>query len=218
MPDSTQVSRAQEIFAILQATYPDAHCELDYQSPFQLLIATILSAQSTDKRVNLVTPVLFERFPTPAALAEAELSEIENIIHATGFFRQKAKFLLATARALENEHAGAVPDSLAKLTRLPGVARKTANVVLGECFGASEGVVVDTHVRRLSQRLGLTSEEDPVKIERDLQALYPPAQWVLLSHLLIWHGRRLCSARKPNCSACPIAHLCPNCPPSKFFP
>jgi endonuclease-3 len=210
MPDLAQLSRAQDVFTILQATYPDAHCELDYQSPFQLLIATILSAQSTDQRVNIVTPALFERFPNPAALAQAEPSEIESIIHSTGFFRQKAKFLLATAQTLQNEYAGEVPRTLTELTRLPGVARKTANVVLGECFGASEGVVVDTHVRRLSQRLGFTSEEDPTKIERDLQGLYEPVQWVLLSHLLIWHGRRLCSARKPNCSVCPLAHLCPS--------
>ena len=194
----------------LQATYPDAHCELDHRNAFELLCATILSAQCTDVRVNLVTPALFARFPTPALLAEAPLEEVEEIIRTTGFFRAKAKSLVGMARALVQEHAGAVPRSIAQLVPLPGVGRKTANVMLGNAFGINEGIVVDTHVQRLARRLGLTREPDPVGIERALMPLFPREAWAQLSHLLIWHGRRTCLARKPDCTRCVLADVCPS--------
>jgi endonuclease III len=203
-------TRAPEIFQRLSAAYPDAHCALDFETPFQLLVATILSAQCTDKRVNMVTPTLFATYPTPAALAAAKQEELEQLIKPTGFFRNKTKSLLGVSAALENRHAGEVPATMDALVELPGVGRKTANVVLGNAFNRNEGVVVDTHVARVSKRLGLTSHDDPVKIEQDLAKLFPRDQWTLLAHLLIEHGRRICEARLPKCSRCPVGELCPS--------
>lgn len=202
--------RRDAIWSGLTTLYPDAHCELNFTSPWQLLVATILSAQTTDKRVNLVTPMLFERWPTPAALAAAPLAEVEAVIKSTGFFRAKAKSIVGVATAVTEQHAGLVPQTIEELVVLPGVGRKTANVVLGNAFNINVGVVVDTHVARLSNRLGLTSEGDPVKIERDLMALFPAPRWTLLSHLLIWHGRRVCDAKKPRCGDCTLRSLCPS--------
>lgn len=201
---------ADAIYRELLALYPDAHCELDFQSPYQLIVATILSAQCTDKRVNMVTPVLFRRYPTPHALAAARPEELEAIIKSTGFFRAKAKSLIGMAGAVTDRHGGTVPPSMDDLVHLPGVGRKTANVVLGNAFGLDEGIVVDTHVGRLANRLGLTSETDPVKVEQALMQLFPRERWTMLAHLLIWHGRRLCEARKPRCAECPLAPLCPS--------
>ena len=195
------------IIGALRVAYPDAHCALVHRSPYELLAATILSAQCTDVRVNLVTPALFTRFPGPAALATGTLEEIEALIRTTGFFRNKAKSLQGMAQAILARFGGEVPMTLAELVTLPGVGRKTANVLLGE-FGTSEGVVVDTHVGRLSKRLGLTTSDDPVKIERDLMPLVPPTGRAELAHLLIWHGRAVCVARKPKCAVCPIAADC----------
>lgn len=203
-------THAHELAARLAALYPEAHCELDYASPLQLLAATILSAQCTDKRVNMVTPVLFAKWPTAAALADAPLEEIEEVIKTTGFFRNKAKSLKGMARALVERHGGEVPRTMEELVVLPGVGRKTANVVLGNAFGINEGIVVDTHVARLSARLGLTRETDAVRIEQALIPLFPRDQWTLLSHWLIWHGRRVCDARTPRCSACTLADRCPS--------
>jgi endonuclease-3 len=194
----------------LDRLYPAATCELRHDNPFQLLCATILSAQCTDERVNLVAPTLFARFPTPSAMANADTTALENIIRSTGFFRNKAKNLLGASRMLVERWAGVVPRTMDELLDLPGVARKTANVVLGTAFGIADGVVVDTHVTRLAQRLGLTRSETPEKIEADLMAIVPRERWILLSHQLIWHGRRICQARKPNCDACPIAPHCPS--------
>jgi endonuclease-3 len=196
--------------ATLKATFPDAHCELDYQNPYQLLVATILSAQCTDVRVNLVTPALFARFPSPEALAAASLAEVEELIRSTGFFRNKAKSLIGMARGLVADHDGEVPRTMAELRPLPGVGRKTANVVLGNAFGINEGVTVDTHVKRIAGLLKLTRETDPEKVERDLMALIPREDWTLVSHLLIWHGRRTCIARRPKCGECVLAGLCPS--------
>lgn len=201
---------AEALYRELLALYPDAHCELDFDSPFQLLVATILSAQCTDKRVNMVTPVLFRRFPSPAALARARQEEVEEIIKSTGFFRAKAKSLVGMAGALVDRHEGEVPARMEALVHLPGVGRKTANVVLGNAFDINVGVVVDTHVGRLAVRLGLTRETDPVKVEQALMRLFPAERWTMLSHLLIWHGRRLCDARKPRCGECPLAPRCPS--------
>lgn len=194
----------------LHALYPDAHCELDFRSPWELLVATILSAQCTDKRVNMVTPVLFAKFPGPAQLAIARPEDVETIIKSTGFFRAKTKALLGVASALVDRHDAQVPPSMEALVVLPGVGRKTANVVLGNAFAINDGVVVDTHVGRVGVRLGLTNETDPVKVERALMALFPRERWTLLSHLLIWHGRRICIARKPRCGECPLADVCPS--------
>lgn len=201
--------RTAEILRTLRGTYPDAHCELVHHGAYQLLVATVLSAQCTDKRVNMVTPAFFARFPDAASLAGAPQEEVEELIRTTGFFRSKAKNLRAAAAALIEHHGGLVPRTMEELTRLPGVGRKTANVVLGNACGIEEGVVVDTHVARLSQRLKLTRHRDPVKIERDLMRLVPRACWTLWSHLLIWHGRRRCTARKPDCAHCEILGLCP---------
>jgi endonuclease III len=201
--------RAAAIEAALAATYPDAACELAFRSPFELLVATILSAQCTDARVNVVTPALFARFPDATALAAADPAELEELIRSTGFYRNKAKALIGMARAVVERHRGRIPPRMGDLTQLPGVGRKTANVVLGTALGLSTGVVVDTHVARLAGRLGLSSERDPEKIERDLMELFPPASWVPLGHRLIAHGRRVCHARKPACDACPLAPLCP---------
>jgi endonuclease-3 len=210
-----EAARVDAIVAGLGALYPDAHCELDFASPFQLLVATILSAQCTDKRVNLVTPVLFAKYPTAAEMAEATTQDIEPIIQSTGFFRNKAKSILGAARALMEDHDGVVPRTMDELLELPGVARKTANVVLGSAFGLNVGFVVDTHVMRLSQRLALTRQQEPVKIEQDLCARLPSDKWTLLGHQLIWHGRRVCFARKPNCGGCALAPHCPSAGPMR---
>jgi endonuclease-3 len=202
--------RALEILRRLEATYPEARCSLDYRNAFELLVATILSAQSTDVRVNMVTPALFERYPTARALADAEPEELEERIKSTGFFRNKSKSLLGMARRVTEHHGGEVPRTMDELTALPGVGRKTANVVLGNAFGLEEGVVVDTHVARVSNRLGLTSQADPVKIEQDLMRLVPRAKWTLFSHLLIFHGRAICEARRPKCEICPLNDICPS--------
>lgn len=203
-------AHAAEVFETLSTLYPDAHCELDYQNAFQLLVATILSAQCTDRRVNMVTPVLFAKYPDPSALAAARQEDVEDIIRSTGFFRNKARNLIAMAGAVVDRHGGQVPASMEALVRLPGVGRKTANVVLGNACGINEGVVVDTHVQRLAARLGLTKETGPEKIERVLMELFPRDRWTLLSHLLIWHGRRVCDARKPRCGECVLAAICPS--------
>jgi endonuclease-3 len=194
----------------LEEHYPNAHCALDFKTPFQLLVATILSAQCTDKRVNMVTPALFKRYPTPAAMSEAKPEELEEMIKSTGFFRNKTKSLLAMSRAVAEEHGGQVPDTMEELVRLPGVGRKTANVVLGNAYDKNEGVVVDTHVGRLSARLGLTKQTDPVKVEQDLVKLFPREEWTMLSHLLIEHGRQICEARRPKCEVCFLNDICPS--------
>ena len=201
---------AVHILDVLRTTYPDAHCELDHKGAFQLLIATILSAQCTDVRVNMVTPALFKKYPDAKTLAAAKQEDVEDVIRSTGFFRNKAKNLIAAAQAIVREHDSEVPRDLDNLTHLPGVGRKTANVVLGNAYGIEAGVVVDTHVARLSKRLGLTKHTDPVKIEKDLMKVIPRDAWTLWSHLLIWHGRRRCSARKPDCPNCELRTLCPS--------
>jgi len=201
---------ALEVFSRLNRAYPDARTELDYQTPLQLVIATILSAQCTDKRVNMVTPLLFRTFPTAAALADAPPEKLEEIIKSTGFFRNKTKSLIGLGKALVERHHGEVPDTMDALVGLPGVGRKTANVILGNAFGKNEGVVVDTHVARVSQRLGLTKAIDPIKIERDLMPLFPSEDWTLLAHLLIFHGRRVCVARVPKCEICVLNDICPS--------
>lgn len=205
----TRSNRLPLILRRLKETYPDARCELNYRNPFELLAATILSAQCTDVRVNQVTPELFRHYPTPAAMAHAPLPHLESLIRSTGFYRNKARALQGMARALVEHHHGQVPPSMDALHRLPGVGRKTANVVLGDAFRQPAGIVVDTHVARLARRLGLTRHTDPVKIEKALMPLIPRAEWALFSHLLIWHGRRRCSARRPDCPACEIRSLCP---------
>jgi endonuclease-3 len=194
----------------LLAQYPDAHCALDHHDAFELLAATILSAQCTDKRVNMVTPALFARYPDAGAMAAARQEDVEEMIRSTGFFRSKAKSLIGMATALVDLHRGEVPAEMESLVALPGVGRKTANVVLGNAFGRNEGIVVDTHVTRLSNRLGLTAEGDPVRIEQALIPLFPREQWTMLSHLLIEHGRQICDARTPRCSSCFLADLCPS--------
>jgi endonuclease-3 len=193
----------------LKINYPDAHCELLADTPFQLLAATILSAQCTDERVNQVTPHLFARFPDASSLSRANLEEVEDLVRSTGFFKNKAKNLIGMAQKLMDHHQGQVPRSLPELIALPGVGRKTANVVLGNSFGIQSGIVVDTHVGRLSQRLGWTQSSDPVKIEMDLIKFVPQEDWTYFSHLLIFHGRRICKARKPNCESCFLFDLCP---------
>ena len=202
--------RAPEIFARLRRAYPDAHCALDFQSPYQLLVATILSAQCTDKRVNMVTPALFRRYATPAALAAAKLEELEEMIKSTGFFRNKSRSLVGMATAIADQHDGVVPSTMEQLVELPGVGRKTANVILGNAYDRNEGIVVDTHVTRVSQRLALTKNTDAVKIEQDLMPLFPRDQWTLLAHLLIEHGRQICVARTPKCEQCVLSDLCPS--------
>ena len=201
---------AREIERRLVALYPDAHCELDFRSPFELLCATILSAQCTDKRVNMVTPELFRRWPTAAALAAAAPSEVEAVIKSTGFFRAKAKSLIGMAQGVVASHAGEVPATMDALTALPGVGRKTANVLLGNAFQRNDGIVVDTHVARLSARFGLTTETDALRIEQALMPLFDRDGWARLSHLLIWHGRRVCDARTPRCGECTLADICPS--------
>lgn len=202
--------RLNKIIEGLRNTYPDAHCELDFQTPFQLIIATILSAQCTDKRVNIVTRDLFKKYRSPADLAKANPEELEQEIKSTGFYRNKAKNIRAMAKDLVEKYGGKVPNSMAALTGLAGVGRKTANVVLGNAFGINEGIVVDTHVMRLTKRLKLSSHTEPEKIEQDLMKLVPQSQWTNFSHWLIWHGRRRCYARNPDCAGCEIGALCPS--------
>ena len=201
--------RTTQILAILKRTYPDAHCALNFTTPLQLLIATILSAQCTDERVNQVTPGLFARCPDAASLAAISQKELEKIIHSTGFYRAKARSLRSCAASLVAEHSGKVPKTMEALHQLAGVGRKTANVVLGNAFGLAEGVVVDTHVGRLSRRMGLTRHLDPVKVESALVRLIPKEDWTLVSHLLIAHGRKRCMARNPNCPHCELRKFCP---------
>jgi endonuclease-3 len=203
------VRRARKINRALAASYPDARAELDFTNPFELLVATVLSAQTTDKRVNLVTPALFQRFPDARALAGADRAEIETIIQPTGFFRAKSESLLKLSAALCERYGGEVPGRLEDLVTLPGVGRKTANVVLGNAFG-KPGITVDTHFGRLARRFGWTEHTDPVKVEHEVGALFPKRDWTMLSHHLIWHGRRCCHARTPACGACPVARWCPS--------
>jgi len=202
-------TRLKKIIAALDQTHPEAHCELDHKSPLELLIATILSAQCTDKRVNIVTQDLFKRYRSAADYANAPLAELEQAIRTTGFFRNKARNIKAACQALVEKHGGKVPQTMEELIQLGGVGRKTANVVLGNAFGVNVGVVVDTHVARLSYRLGLTKQKTPEKIERELMSLVPQPQWTLFSHWLIWHGRRRCFARKPDCAHCEVLKWCP---------
>lgn len=201
--------RVAAIIARLEARFPDARCSLDFADPLQLLVATILSAQCTDERVNMVTPALFARYRSAQDYADANPDELAELIRSTGFYRNKTRSLIGMGRALAERHGGEVPRSMDELTRVPGAGRKTANVVLGNAFGIDEGVVVDTHVKRITHRLGLTRHTDPVKIERDLMALVPRRHWTLLPHLLIHHGRATCQARAPRCEVCPVNDLCP---------
>ncbi|MFI7043630.1 endonuclease III [Streptosporangium sandarakinum] len=203
------VRRARRMDRILAETYPDAHCELDFRDPLELLVATILSAQCTDKRVNLVTPTLFVKYRTAEDYAAADRAELEEMIRSTGFFRAKAASIIGMAQAVCERHGGEVPRRLADLVKLPGVGRKTANVVLGNAYGVP-GITVDTHFQRLVGRFGWTAETDPVKIEKVVAELIPRRDWTMMSHRLIWHGRRMCHARKPACGVCPLATLCPS--------
>jgi endonuclease III len=200
---------ARRVCKALESAYPDAACALLHSDPYQLLVATILSAQCTDARVNMVTPELFRLFPNSVALAKADQAELESLIRSTGFFRAKSRNLLAMAKKVAEDHDGMIPSDLNALTALPGVGRKTANVVLGTAFGIASGVVVDTHVKRLARRLGLSSRATPEQIEQDLMQVVPRAGWVDLSHRLIHHGRRVCLARRPRCEACSLASICP---------
>lgn len=213
MPRETNSRKRERLDLLLQAlkrAYPDAHCELDFSNPLELLVATILSAQCTDKLVNRVTPALFQQHPSAADYAAAPISDLENAIHQLGFFRNKARSIQGCCRALVERHQGQVPNTMDALVQLDGVGRKTANVVLGNAFNLSEGIVVDTHVTRLSNRLGLTRHTDAVKIEQDLLTLVPREDWTMFSHLLIWHGRRRCTARSPDCLNCEVNQLCPS--------
>jgi endonuclease-3 len=205
-----ELERVTALLVRLSEAYPEAECALEHQSPWELLVATILSAQCTDVRVNMVTPALFAKYPRPEDYLAAPVEELEQDIHSTGFYRNKAKSIRGAAQMLVEQFGGELPRTMEEMLLLPGVARKTANVVLGTAFGLAEGIAVDTHVRRLSGRLGLTRHDDPDKIERDLMALAPREQWINLSHRLILHGRQVCHARKPSCSACALAELCPS--------
>jgi endonuclease-3 len=205
-----RASHALEVLSRLRTAHPDAHCELDHENPLQLLMATILSAQCTDKRVNIVTPLLFRTYTNAGALADAQQPELEEIIRSTGFFRNKAKSLIALGKTLVERYDGEVPSSMEELVKLPGVGRKTANVILGNAFNRNDGVVVDTHVGRLSLRLGLSKEKDPVKVEQDLMPLFPRDDWAMLAHVLIFHGRRVCDARVPKCDICSLNEICPS--------
>jgi endonuclease III len=209
-PKSLPPADPKEVYKRLSKTYPDAHCELDFKTPLQLLMATILSAQCTDKRVNMVTPALFAKYPTARALADANPDELAQLIKPTGFFNNKTKSLIGMAKGVSESHGGEVPRSMDELVQLPGVGRKTANVILGNAFDTNEGVVVDTHVGRVSLRLGLTTETDPVKAEQQLMQIFPKRNWAMLSHLLIFHGRRICVARVPKCEICPLNDICPS--------
>ena len=208
MPDTSLVRRSRKINRVLAETYPDARCELDFESPFQLLVVTVLSAQTTDRRVNAVSPRLFADYPDAAAMAGAERGDLERLIAPTGFFRAKTETLLKLTRVLVESHEGRVPSTLEELVALPGVGRKSANVVLGNAFGIP-GITVDTHFGRLARRFGWTAQTDPVKAEHEVGALFPRRDWTMLSHHLIWHGRRVCHARNPACGACPVARWCP---------
>jgi endonuclease-3 len=203
-------ARAAAILERLKARHPDAHCELVHGDAYELLAATILSAQCTDARVNMVTPALFARYPDARALARADQAEVEEIVRSTGFFRNKAKSLIGMARAVVERHGGEIPATMDELRVLPGVGRKTANVILGNAFGLNEGVTVDTHVGRIARLLKLTRHDDPEKVEQDLMGLFPREDWALLSHLLIFHGRRTCIARRPRCGECVLHDLCPS--------
>ena len=205
---SLKTARAKKIIAGLATTYPDAHCELNYRNPLELLVATILSAQCTDKRVNLVTATLFQKCRAALDYAQASLPDLEQAIKTAGFYRNKARNIKACCRAIVEKHGGKVPRTMEELTELGGVGRKTANVLLGNAFHMNCGIVVDTHVGRLSKRLGLTKQTDPVRVEQDLMGLVPRAQWTFFSHLLIWHGRRRCYARNPDCQNCEVQALC----------
>jgi endonuclease-3 len=206
----TARERVSKLLKVWPKVYPKAHTELDYKTPLELLIATILSAQCTDKRVNMVTPDLFKRYPSAKNYADAPPGELENAIRSTGFFNSKAKSIRGATAVIAKKFGGKVPNSMEELRELPGVGRKTANVVLGNAFGINEGIVVDTHVIRLSQRLGLSKHKDPEKIEQDLMKLVPQRFWAIWSHWLIWHGRRRCFARKPDCANCEVFKLCPS--------
>lgn len=206
---SAPEKRAREVLNRLGKRYEHPHSALTHHSPWELLVATVLAAQCTDERVNKVTPELFRRWPDPAALGKADVGEIEEVIHSTGFFRNKAKNLKATGQLVANEYGGELPKSLAELTRLPGVARKTANIILGHAFGINEGVAVDTHVKRLSFRLGFTESQDVKRIERDLMATFPQDRWGDLNHYLVFLGREVCKARSPQCPECPLEDICP---------
>ncbi|MBV7330043.1 endonuclease III [Chloroflexi bacterium TSY] len=208
--ESSAEERMPEIIRLLHLAHPDAHCALVHRNELELLVATILSAQCTDERVNKVTPALFEKFPDALAFAEADLSELEEAVRSTGFYRNKARNIQEAARRIVHEYGGEIPATMDELLTLKGVARKTANVVLGTWFGIADGIVVDTHVKRLSNRLGFTDQSNPDKIERDLQRITPQSEWVQLSHMLIFHGRRICDARKPDCPSCTLSHLCPS--------
>lgn len=208
-PQKFKSAHPGETVVLLKEHYPDAHCELDHSNPFQLLVATILSAQCTDQRVNQVTPMLFEEFPDAKAMSEASLDDLERLIGSINFFRNKAKSLKSMSQSLVRNHKGEVPQEFESLTELAGVGKKTANVVLGNAFNIASGVVVDTHVGRLSRRLGWTKLEDPEKVEDELKNIFPKDEWILLSHLLIFHGRRVCKARNPLCKTCFLVDHCP---------
>ena len=213
MPEKIPAGEKKRVRAIvrrLEKAYPAAECALHHRNPFELLVATILSAQSTDMTVNKVTPALFARYPTPNDLATAKRQDVETLVYATGFFHNKAKSIQGAARMLVEDFEGEVPRAMEDLLKLPGVARKTANVVRGVSFGLADGVVVDTHVRRISQRLGLTKHEDPQKIEQNLMLLLPKSKWIAFSHQVIWHGRRICDAKRPKCADCTLQELCPS--------
>jgi len=205
--ENRQKQRVAEIIRKLESVYPDARCTLDFRSPFELLVATILAAQCTDERVNIVTPELFRKYPSPAAFAQADLDELQNDIRSTGFFRNKAKHIKASARTIEEDYGGEVPRTMNELTGLAGVGRKTANVILGNVYD-TPGLVIDTHVRRLAQRIGLTRNTNPDKIEQDLMPIVPHKRWTQFSHMLVFHGRSVCLARKPNCPECVIRASC----------
>ena len=209
-PGPPTAERTTAIAAQLATLWPDAIVELDHEDAYQLLVATILAAQSTDKLINTVTPALFAKYPDPSALARADQAELESMIFSTGFYRMKARHLIGMAQRIVESHGGQVPDTMDALIGLPGVARKTANVVLGSALGKNEGIVVDTHVSRLAPRLGLTTQTDPAKVEQDLMQLVPRDQWSIFAHRLIWHGRRVCHAKQPDCEHCTLAPLCPS--------
>ena len=207
-PKNLAPERVAAILKGLDEAYPDVECALTHRSPWELLVATILSAQCTDVRVNMVTPALFKRFPTPQAMAKAKIEELEELIRTTGFYHNKAKSILGAAKRISEDFGGKVPETLAELITVPGAARKTANVVLGVCFGKAEGVVVDTHVFRIAHRLGLAKGDTPQKVEQELMKILPHGRWISFSHQIIHHGRKVCDARKPKCSACNLEPLC----------